>query len=60
MTLQWVPENYKPRIIMADGPYLMLLFIGLNSVLKYFFIDKYVTKERAKIIAEIKRSPHAG
>ena len=60
MTLQWVPENYKPCIIMADGPYLMLLCIGLNSVLKYFFIDKYVTKEHAKIIAEIKRSPHAG
>ena len=54
MTSQRVPENYKPCIIMAEGPYTSYLVLGsvfgngytinLSSVFKYFSVDKYVMK----------------
>ena len=54
MTTQWVLENYKPYIIMAEGPYATLYWaqfletdirtINLSLVFKYFSVNKYVTK----------------
>ena len=51
---QRVPENHKPCVIMAEGPYAMYLVlasvfgneytINLSSVFKYYSVNKYVTK----------------
>ena len=34
--------------------------IYISLVFKYFSVNKYVMKERAKAISDIKRSPHSG